>query len=261
MRPADLIVARAEVTDIQAQVNLNKTALVSARGDLFKAIGVTGGAFILQSRLDRTIPAADPTKLLEAAIERRPDLSARRAAIAEADAKVRLQESDALGNPTFGSVYELNEDRKNFVGVQIGIPLPLFNRRQGEIQQLRAQQAQALLLMRQTETDIRRDVSTSALRLAETREWAAIYQKQILPDLQKSLDDINRLFSEGQPGVDLLKVVDIRRKLLRAQDGYLDALLANAQALADLALAVGDPALAVGINPDFGSASHKKPLP
>jgi outer membrane protein TolC len=58
---------------------------------------------------------------------------------------------------------------------------------------------------------------------------------------------MDKLFQQGQAGVDVLRVLDVRRKLLRAQDGYLDALLGYTQALADLALAVGDPALAMGL--------------
>jgi hypothetical protein len=42
-------------------------------------------------------------------------------------------------------------------------------------------------------------------------------------------------------------VLDVRRKLLLAQDGNLDALLAYSQALADLGLAVGDPSAAMGL--------------
>ena len=57
------------------------------------------------------------------------------------------------------------------------------------------------------------------------------------------------LFQQGQAGVDVLRVLDVRRKLLRAQDGYLDALLVYTSALADLAQAVGDPALAMTQTP------------
>jgi hypothetical protein len=49
--------------------------------------------------------------------------------------------------------------------------------------------------------------------------------------------------------VDVLRVLDVRRKLLRAQDGYFDALITYTSALADLAQAVGDPGLAMGSCP------------
>ena len=57
---------------------------------------------------------------------------------------------------------------------------------------------------------------------------------------------MEKLFQAGEPGVDVLRVIDVRRKLLQARDGYLDALWAVRQARADLAAAVGEPALGAG---------------
>ena len=122
----------------------------------------------------------------------------------------------------------------------------MFNRKQGEIQQRQAEIGQAVARLRQTEVEVRQDVKSAAARVAETREWVREYQTQILPGLEKSRTDLDELFRQGQPGVDILKVLDVRRKLLRARDGYLDALLSSVQAAADLAQAVGDPNLAIG---------------
>ena len=245
LRATDVILARTEVNDVQAQIGLNRTALVSARRDLLRALGASAGAPVLDGSLARPSPAATAEQLLAEALQHRPDRFARQAAIAEAEARVRLQVADRFGNPTVGPVFEYNETRVSFFGVQLGMPLPLFNRRTGEIQQLQAQQAQAELNLRRVEVEIRQDVFAAAARLEETRSWIQTYQTQILPDLRRSLTEMDRLFRQGQAGADVLRVLDVRRKLLRAQDGYLDALLAYTQALADLALAVGDPTLAM----------------
>ena len=57
------------------------------------------------------------------------------------------------------------------------------------------------------------------------------------------LADLQKLFRQGEPGVDLLRVTDLERKLLITQGGYLDILWELSQARADLAAAVGDPTL------------------
>lgn len=247
LKSADLLLARAEVNDIQSQVGLHRTAMVTARKDLARALGGPDLAAAPNGTLNRTAPSSDGEELLAAALEHRPDLFARRAAIAEADGRLRLQRADRFGNPTVGPVYDYNETRVNFIGVQVGGPIPVFNRRQGEIKQREAERVQALLNLKQTETEIRQDVLAAVERIAEARAWVAKYQKDILPDLRKSLDEMDKLFQQGQAGVDVLRVLDVRRKLLRAQDGYLDALLDYVQALADLAQAVGDPAMAMGL--------------
>jgi hypothetical protein len=48
--------------------------------------------------------------------------------------------------------------------------------------------------------------------------------------------------------VDVVKLIEARRKLLKPQDGYLDALWEVAQAEADLVAAVGDPEFAVALS-------------
>ena len=56
-------------------------------------------------------------------------------------------------------------------------------------------------------------------------------------------EDIERLRNKDK--VDVSKLNEARRKLLKTWDGYLDALWEVTQAEADLAAAVGDPALAI----------------
>jgi outer membrane protein, heavy metal efflux system len=250
LHAADLILARAEVSDIRTQVGLNRTALITAWRDFFGALGLSYGNVVPQGTLERPAPSVGGEQLLDLALEYRPDLFARRAGVAEAEAHAALQVADRFGNPTIGAQYELDESQTQFIGPQISIPIPVLNHRAGEIQQARAQQALAVIQLQQVEIGIRRDVPAAAAQVAEARAWVASYQKQILPDLRRSLAEIERLFQDGQPGVDVLRVLDVRRKLLHAQDGYLDALLAYTQALSQLAIAVGDPAVAMGLYGD-----------
>jgi cobalt-zinc-cadmium efflux system outer membrane protein len=248
LRPADLILTRAEVADIQSQVGMGRTALAAAQRDLVRALGLPEmEAFKLRGNQDRAVPNVPLEDLLESALEHRPDLFALRAGVAEAEARVRLQIADRYGNPNVGPAFEEDPGKLLYIGAQINIPIPIFNQHRGEIQQSQAQLAQAQAKLRQTEVEIRQDVSATMARLSQARAWMKNYQEEALPTLRKSLEDMEKLFRQGQPGVDLLRVLDVRRKLLHAQDGYLDALLAYSQALADLAQSVGDPALAMGL--------------
>ena len=257
IKSGDLILAKAEVNDIQAQVNLSRTAVVTARKDYYRAIGVAEGAAEPTGTLERRRPDGDANAWLAAAMELRPDRFARLAAVEEAEAAVRLQRADRFGNPQVGPVYEYDDSRTNFIGAKIQFPLPLLNRKPGEIQQAEVKRTQAALGVRQTEVEIRQDVSLAAARVAEAERWVESYRKDVLPALQKSLADMEELLQQGQAGVDVLRVLDVRRKLLRAQDGYLDALLAYTSALADLAQAVGDPGLAVGLT----ATTNTPPVP
>jgi cobalt-zinc-cadmium efflux system outer membrane protein len=245
LRPADLLVAQTELADVRSQVGLGRTVLATTRRDFYRVLGAADWCIEPQGSLERPVPCLSLDELIASALEQRPDLQGRRAAVAEVEAQLRLAVADRFGNPSVGPVYENNETSVNFIGIQVGFPIPVFNRRQGEIQQKQAQRDQAIVEVQRSELEIRQEVQAAVVHMTEARAWADSYRTETLPTLRQTLDDMQRLFLQGQPGVDVLRLVDIRRKLLRARDGYLDAQWEYTQALADLAAALGDPGLAL----------------
>jgi cobalt-zinc-cadmium efflux system outer membrane protein len=212
---------------------------------LRRALGLVQESFELLGTLEAGSQPYNADNLRQEALARRPDVHARQLAVQEADARVRLEVANRYGNPTIGPDYEYGESRANHVGVQLNLPLPVFNKRRGEILQRQAERDRAALDLRQTEVLVQQQVQAALDRLAEASRGVDVYRARILPNLRTSLDEVQRLYSAADPGADLSRVIDFRRRLLKAQDGYLDALLELRQAQADLAAAVGDPTLAV----------------
>jgi hypothetical protein len=70
--------------------------------------------------------------------------------------------------------------------------------------------------------------------------------KQVLPNLRNSLEAVEKLFAQGEPGVDVVRALEIRRNLLKGREAYLDALWEWSQAKAELVVAVGDLGLVFG---------------
>src|SRR5262249_43577580 len=202
-----------------------------ARRDWYSVLGWSGVAVQPQGSLQRPAPLIEPAAMLEAALIQRPDLRARQAAAAEAEARLRLARAERFGPVTVGPVYEINETQANFVGLQFGMALPVFNRRRGEILQRPAELGRAPPGLARVEVEIRLEVQAAVNRLGEARAWLDTYQTRTLPELRKTLEEMERLFRQGEPGVDVLRVLDVRRKLLRARDGHLDALREYTQAL------------------------------
>src|SRR5262249_53759076 len=149
------------------------------------------------------------------------------------------------GNPNAGPAYEINETRSEFIGIQFALPLPVINTHPGEIRQREAERVQIALQLRQNEVGVRQDVRAAVARLERARAWVANYQRTVVPFLEKSLQDIRTLFEARAAGVDLLRVIDVQRKLLHARDVELDAIFELRQSLADLTAAGGDPSLAL----------------
>jgi cobalt-zinc-cadmium efflux system outer membrane protein len=207
------------------------------------------GAFELDGTLDAPPTQWEAETLLQTALERRADLHAREAAVGEADARLRLEVANRYSNPYIGPAYEYDPARINLIGAQVALPLPVFNTKRGEILQRQAERARAAFEVQQAELLVRHDVQAALARLQEARAGLEMYRTHVLRDAESGVTEIERLFKIGEPGVDVSRVIELRRKLLKARDGYLDALLEMRQALADLAAAVGDPALALDGSP------------
>ncbi len=243
LRPEDLVVAQSEVSSAGAALGPTRSTLQRAEQELRLALGVTADSLPIQGTLEVTAPMPPAEALVAAALESRPDFRARQIAVAEAEARVRLAVADRYGNPNVGPDYEYNETRVNFIGAQITVPLPVFNTHQGEIQQRKAEQARALLDLQSTEVAVRQGVLGALNRLRNAHAWVDSYRSQILPAQEALRTQMEALFAQGR--VDVLKVIDLRRKQLQARGGYLDALYEARQAQADLAAAVGDLSLAL----------------
>jgi cobalt-zinc-cadmium efflux system outer membrane protein len=249
LRPADLLLARSEVDNSRAQLGLAQVALQTAAADLRRALGLVCEPLTLAGTLELPPLPEDCASLTEAALQRRADLHAREAAVAEADARLRLEIANRWGNPSIGPDYEYDNSQAIMIGGQITLPLPVLNTHRGDIQQREAERAKASLELRQTEVLVHQDVQAALARLSSARTWAETYHSQVLPNLREALKGMEQLLIKGDPGVDVLRIIDVRRNLLRARDGYLDALWELIQARADLAAAVGDLDLAVACKP------------
>jgi cobalt-zinc-cadmium efflux system outer membrane protein len=245
LRPPDLLVVRGEVADFRAQVAPARNALTIALNDLRVLLGVVDCHLELQGTLETPLPPLSCAELCELALDRRADLRARSSAVAEAEARLQLALADRYGNPIIGPDYEIDAANVSNIGIQVNLPFPVFNKRKGEILQREAERNRASLELRQTEILVRQQVQAALDRLASAETWARAYRDETLPTFTTLLEQMERLFAQNDPGTDVLRLIDIRRKLLKARDSYLDALWEVSQARADLAAALGDPRFVV----------------
>ncbi len=252
VNPEELILARIELDDSRSQVGPGQSALATAVYDLRRALGVVDGAFTIRGSLETPLKQWDVNELTEAALDRRAELRARQAELAEADARLRLEIANRYGNPNIGPAYEYNPTRINLIGVQFTVPLPILNTRRGEILQREAERARVALELRQTETQVRQDVQAALVRLEKARAWQSTYQTQLLPRVRANLEDIERL--RGKAKVDVLKTL-FQIRLTTSFSVRFEPEAAGCR--------VSGAAVAVGVGDEwqrFGSCLHSPPV-
>jgi outer membrane protein TolC len=240
LRSTDQLLANADVLDARNALGPGRSVLVVAENDLRRALGVIDEPFTLAGTLERRYTPPPLQTLIQAGLERRPDLHGLQFAVHEAERRLRLEVANRFGNPSLGPAFEENETSVTFVGIWMIWQLPILNIRTGEIRQRTAELARAMEARRQGEVLVKQDVFAALARLAQAEETVKTFSTEALPKLRQTREEFDKLYAAGQPGVDLARVIDIRRRLLRAQDAYLDVLFELSQAQTDLAAAVAD---------------------
>ena len=241
---ADLLLAYADVTDGRTALGPVRSVVVVAENDLRRALGMIDESFQPEGTLEKEFVPPSLNVLVQAGLERRPDLHALTFAVHEAEQRRRLEIANRWGNPSLGPAFEENETSVTFVGMWLIWQAPILNTRKGEISQRAAELARAVQARYQGEVLVKQDVFAALARLAQAEDVVKIFRTQTLPSLRKTREEFDKLYEAQRPGVDLARIIDIRRRLLRNQDAYLDALFELSQAQTDLAAAVADLSIA-----------------
>jgi outer membrane protein TolC len=248
-KATDLLLARIDLDAQRAQRGQAQTAVTVARSELRRLLGTLDDFFIVSGDPDVWMPQTDPNALTQLALEQRPDLKARRAALSEAEASERLVVANRFGNPAVGPYYEYDPTRISYIGFRLGFPLPILNTRRGEIMGAKATVARVQSEVQQLEQQVSQDVQAALGRLSAATRWANEYAGDVLPALTSAKQDLEKKFANNDAEVSLANVLAVQRGHLKAVDTLLDARFEVSQAEADLAFATAEPALAVGPRP------------
>ena len=244
LKAADFMFARSDELEARAQRGSRQTQAVVAWHELRRLMGVQKEIVEVNGKLPSGIPEESPDQWMQIAFQHRPDLQAIHLAYLEAEQRERLEIANRFGNPSIGTKTEYNESRVAFIGGTVEFRVPVFNTKRGEILQRQAEKIKVMLDRQRLEIRINQEILAAMDRLKEAKKWVDSLETEILPTLRKTMADFDRLFAQGE--VDVLRLIEVRRRYLRSRDSYFDALWELNQARADLAAAVGDFRLATG---------------
>lgn len=204
-------------------------------------------------RRDQPISDMLPTEdaFLTRALETRPDLQAARLredlaaagislaksqAVPDVTAFARYGQESVLGQLATGSQKRVFE-REKVLEVGVSIPLPLFNREQGNISEAASRRAQARTEREALEGTVRRDVALAFQRYDTARKALNILQSGVLEQNQANVRTVQLAFNLGE--LRFLDIVNQQRLLIEAETTVLNAQTEVNAARADLESTVG----------------------
>jgi cobalt-zinc-cadmium efflux system outer membrane protein len=189
--------------------------------ELRRYIGVEE-TFVPQDKLDTSLPALSPAAVLERALANRPDLLARRHELRRAEAEIALVKRQVLPNPIFGlSFNREGSGDKVFLG-GVTIPLPVFNRRQGELDSLEARRIQARAELLALEKEIQKEVSQAINKWETARQSADLFQREVIEQIDENFRLLEAAYRERR--IDLPRLLIMENDLVNGNQSYLEIL-------------------------------------
>jgi len=228
----EVVTAQKAVREAQAQVG-------TARAGLNALLGrKPTGALEVAGELGDGVALPGEAMLLEEATARNPSLQVQAAEIERTGLNVRSARKSRLPDFTIGPSLEYTKDEQIY-GLGVSLPLPLWDRKRGEIATATAEQQKALAEFDKLQQEILRDVASARQNLAATTEGLAYFTPALREKLKTALDAASQSYSEGR--TTLLIYLETLRTYFDTQADYLETLQKLYDARAELESAVGVP--------------------
>lgn len=243
-------VNRVDLQYRQAQTGLRsyREAYLRSKRALGVLLGMTpqeAEAMEIRGSLKDTYPPPPPDEeLVRIALTSRPDINSFRLGVSRAEADVRLARANILQDVyVLYQPYTLQDNTwqglKSPTSWALGvtIPIPVYNRNQGVILRSKLNVTQTQIQLSAQERTAINDVRQAEQAYLTSLENLRRMEAEVLPDAEKVLADIKRLFEQGEASV--IDLLSARRDYNDIARQYLDALVAHRRSMLDLNTAVG----------------------
>lgn len=195
-----------------------------------------GSADVAFTQLDGNglLPGPAPqAEVLLGKVEQTVEWRLAAAQIERGEAALGSEKAQRIPNLTvsLGSQYS-REDRERVNVVGLSMPLPLFDRNQGNVLAASRRADQARDLRNAVELRLRSDTRSALSQWAMAMAEVNAYDRTILPSARQAVDTATRGFERGKFA--FLDVLDAQRTLIEARGQYLDALASASDARAQV---------------------------
>lgn len=228
-----------ELVQARSALNIARKQLAALWGEAFPGFSQAEG------RLDmpETVPSLEQ---LYGQLDHAPAMQRARLEVDTRQALAEVEKTRATPDISVTVGAKRNEELGlNQAVLGLSVPIPLFDRNQGHIQEAMSRtdkaRAEAAALRIQLETALGRAYE----RLQAAQQAAGTYRTDILPGAQSAFDAAAKGFEYGK--FSFLEVLDAQRTLVQAKTQHLEALLESHRAIADIRRILGDALITAAI--------------
>lgn len=246
--PIELTRSRVAMLQFRSNVKTAELALTTARVRLQTLLGrgpsqTPIGSIDVSDPLKIPIPPSAPAldQIQTRALAVRPDIQAARLDQARSQSELRLQLANGKVDYTAGAEYRRQQGINgtgNSVGFFVSVPLPVFNRNQGEIARVTSEEVQLQKQIEALQSQVSGEV-TGAYREYETaRQLIGDIESDLLGLSQEARNTTTYVYQAGAGS--LLDVLDAQRAFNETMSTYYDAQADYRRAVSRLTSVVGE---------------------
>ncbi|MGO4326600.1 TolC family protein [Cupriavidus sp. M-11] len=222
--------ARVEQANAGLEVADAEAALATARLSLASLWGSGEARFSEAAGNLDALPARPDGAILMQALDAAPELASSRLELERRQAVIGVERSRQYPDLTvsLGSKRDNASDRGTMPVLGVALPLPLFDRNQGNLYAAMRQADKAADEYRATQVRLSRELQQAAQQLTVSRTSAETLRSTVLPAARQAFDAATRGFEAGK--FNFLDVLDAQRTWFQARIRYLGVVASAYQA-------------------------------
>jgi len=238
----DYLKIKLQLLQFQTDVSSARVAKVQALGSLRQLVGYASlpHDFDVVGDLNYQPLTAALPDLQVKALATRPDLLAAQKSVKAANSQIALARADAKVDVNASASYS-HVSGASSTSLFFNVPLPLFNRNQGEIARTKFALTGAELTARAAEDTVMTDVTNAYESATSNQDVVKLYVSGYLKQAQDSRDISQYAYKAG--AATLLDFLDAERSYRSTQLAYRQALAAYMLSLEQLRQAIGTRSL------------------
>ena len=235
--PVEETKARVAEASVRVELSQAATSLKMARKRLTAIWGNATPRFERAEGQVEALPALPALKDLTARLANAPGLARAQLEVNRRQALVEVERSLRIPDVTLSLGGRRNVDLNQAL-IGVSLPIPIFNRNQGNILEALRRTDKARDELSGTEIRLNNEIAQALERLDVARQEIEVLQREILPGAQSAYDAASKGFLMGK--FSFLEVLDAQRTLFQAKSQYLRALAEAHRSAAEIERVLGE---------------------
>jgi cobalt-zinc-cadmium efflux system outer membrane protein len=246
--PLDLTRSQVAMLQFRSSVKRAQLALLTTKTRLQNILGRRTPVDDFDVLGDLKVPlhtfGLELDSLQSAALDARPDIRALDLDQARSQSELRLQLAQAKVDYALGTEYRRQQGvngKSNTLGLFFSVPLPVFNRNQGEIARVQAEQEQLRRQIQALKAQVHTEVKTAFQEFRSARELVESIENDLLKPAEQARDTSAYVYRSGASS--LIEFLDAQRAFNETMQSYYEAQAAYRRALTQLNATIGKEAI------------------